>query len=162
MKRTAATLILFIGIAVSHVAGADELADGVAAFDRGDYASAERILRPLAERGVPYAQYQLAVMYEDGRGIRQDEREAARLYRLAAERGLAVAQANLAVFYEQGRGVPRDLVQALLWYELAAEGESQTRRRDRIVRERDRLRRRLSPHQLDQAEAMRVAWRPRN
>jgi hypothetical protein len=162
MRRGAVLLLALAVIAVpSSACLADPLADGVAAYDRGDYATALRILQPLADQGVPYAQYQLGAMYEDGNGVAQSDAESARLYRLAAETGLPVAQANLAVCYEQGRGVPRDLTQALLWYTLAAARETQSRRRDLVVRERDRLARRLTPAQIQQVQALLADWRPR-
>ena len=41
----------------------------VAALDRGDYATAARELRPLAEQGTAVAQAALGAMYADGRGM---------------------------------------------------------------------------------------------
>jgi TPR repeat protein len=42
---------------------ANPLAEGVAAYQRGDYASAMRLLRPLAaDQGMPLAQFSLGVM----------------------------------------------------------------------------------------------------
>jgi uncharacterized protein len=40
-------------------AAAGELDDGQAAIERGDYATAMRILRPLADKGDAKAQYNL-------------------------------------------------------------------------------------------------------
>ena len=56
-------------------------------------------MRLAAEEGDAAAQFNLGVMYADGRGVPQDETEAVRWYRLAAERGNARAQANLGVKY---------------------------------------------------------------
>ena len=78
--------------------------------------------RMAADQGFAAAQYNLAFMYEDGRGVQQDEREAARWYRRAAGQSYVDAQNNLGVMYFQGRGVSRDLQQALLWLLLASEG----------------------------------------
>ena len=44
-------------------------------------------LRARAELGVAGAQFNLGVMYAEGRGVPQDDAEAARWYRLAAEQG---------------------------------------------------------------------------
>ena len=40
--------------------------DGMAAYNRGDYAPAIRLFRPLAEQGNPKAQDLLGVMYRRG------------------------------------------------------------------------------------------------
>ena len=69
--------------------------DGLAAAQRGDYATALKLLRPLAEQGHADAQHNLGVMYINGRGVPQDYAEAVKWFRLAAEQGHAVAQYNL-------------------------------------------------------------------
>ena len=51
------------------------------------------------------AQYNLGVMYDEGRGVRQDGAEAVRWFRQAAEQGLAEAQHILGAMYANGRGV---------------------------------------------------------
>ena len=59
-------------------------------------------------------------MYDNGRGVPQDDAEAVRWYRLAAEQGHAHAQNNLGVMYAAGLGVPHDYVSAHMWLNLAA------------------------------------------
>ena len=44
------------------------LEDAVAAYQRGDYATALRLWHPLAEQGDAEAQFHLGVMYESGQG----------------------------------------------------------------------------------------------
>ena len=61
-------------------------AEGLAAFDRGDYATALREFRPLAEQGTAEAQYNLGVMYGNGLGVPQDDAQAHMWYDLAASR----------------------------------------------------------------------------
>src|SRR5687767_12520940 len=95
-----------LGIAVcvlAQPAVAGPLEDGVAAYDRGDYATALQFLRPLAERGLAYAQFNLGVMYERGRGVPQDYAKAAKWFRLAAEQGEVIPQLNLAYMYLDGQ-----------------------------------------------------------
>ena len=70
-----------------------DLAAGVAAFERGDYARALAILRPLATAGVPAAQHHLGMMYERGAGVVLSAADAVDWYRRAAEQGFAPAQA---------------------------------------------------------------------
>ena len=49
----------------------------------------------LPSRDNAVAQYNLGVMYENGRGVRRDRVEAVRWYRLAAEQEYANAQKAL-------------------------------------------------------------------
>jgi TPR repeat protein len=95
--------------------------DGLAAVERGDYATALQLWRPLAEQGVADAQYKLGVMYDTGQGVPQDYAEAVKWYRMAAEQGEAYAQANLGLMYHEGRGLPQDYAEAAKWWRLAAE-----------------------------------------
>ena len=95
--------------------------DGLAAYRSADYSTALSIFQPLADQGDVAAQFDLGVMYADGRGVPQDDSEAARLFRLAAEQGHAVAQMVLGGMYANGRGVPQDLEEAERLLGLAAD-----------------------------------------
>jgi len=97
------------------------LADGLAAYDSGDYLAAYRELRPLADAGDPAAQHALARMFFAGQGMPRDAAVAMGWERKAAAMGEAAAQLDLATRYENGIDVPVDLEQAAKWYELAAE-----------------------------------------
>jgi TPR repeat protein len=74
-------------------------------------------------RGDARAQYNLALLFDQGRGgLPQDGREAVRLLKLAAEQGLAAAQCSLGAKYAQGGGaLPQDDHKAALLFELAAD-----------------------------------------
>ena len=67
------------------------------------------------------AQSNLGVMYENGRGVTQNNPEAVKWFRRAAEQGHAMAQNNLGFMYEKGRGVTQNYPEALQWYRRAAE-----------------------------------------
>jgi hypothetical protein len=101
-------------------ASAGPLEDGARAYDRGDFQTALRLIRPLAEQGDVTAQYNLGTMYYRGDGVPQDYKEAAKWYRKAAEQGYAVAESDLGAMYTDGRGVPRDYAVAAEWYGRAA------------------------------------------
>ncbi len=60
-------------------------------------------------------------MYQNGRGVPQNDAEAVKWYRLAAEQGNAFGQKYLGAMYQNGRGVPQNDVDAVKWYRLAAE-----------------------------------------
>ena len=101
-------LVLFLALSVIQpvFAGFDE---GLAAAKKGDYATALKEWRPLAERGDANAQYNLGVMYHSGQGVTQDYRQAVVWWRKAAEQGLAAAQHNLGGMYDTGKVLPRTI-----------------------------------------------------
>ena len=107
-----------LGLTAPAGAGFDE---GMAALKRGDFATALREFRPLAEQGRARAQYNLGSMYHVGQGVTQDYAEAVRWYQKAAEQGYAGAQYNLGFMYDEGLGVTQDYAEALHWYRKAAE-----------------------------------------
>lgn len=94
---------------------------GYAAYEKGNYESALKLLRPLAENGDARAQSTLGLLYYRGRGVQKDDAEALKWFRLAADRGDAIAEFNLGVMYAEGQGVPQDNDEAAKWYRLAAD-----------------------------------------
>ena len=129
MRRSATAVMLFatilpLFIAVSSCSGKYE--DAKDAYDKGDFATAYRIFRPLAEQGRADAQFFLGMMYENGQGVPETVPEAAKWYRKAAEQGIAAAQLTLGNMYykgtfNNGQGIPQDYSQAFKWYRRAAE-----------------------------------------
>ena len=70
---------LAILLALAAPAAADSFDDASAAYDRGDYSTALRIWRPMAERGLAKAQHSLGYMYYRGQGVPRDPSPASRL-----------------------------------------------------------------------------------
>src|SRR5215469_2355607 len=100
MTRVKAVIVaLALGL---HAAAAGPLDDGTAAYRRNDYATALRLVRPLADQGNASAQALLGLMYALGQGVPQDYAAALTWYRKAADQGLASAQSDLGSIYEQG------------------------------------------------------------
>src|SRR6266566_3486526 len=116
-KALFATLILVLGFAAPLAAG--PLEDAVAAYRKGDYATARELLRPLAEQGHAGAQSNLGIKYTNGEGVPQNYSEALKWYRRAAEQHLALAQYNLGVSYHKGEGVTQNYSEAIKWYRRA-------------------------------------------
>ena len=110
---------LFLG-ALSYSADFNK---GLTAAQNGDWATALKEWKPLAGQGDADAQTNLGLMYQNGWGVPQDDKEAVYWYKLAAEQGDAKAQYNLGVMYDVGEGVPQDDKEAVRWYTLAAEQE---------------------------------------
>ena len=92
MKRTWLSLSVVVGLVfvLAPPAWADFQA-GVDAYNGGDYDTALKEFRPLAERGKAVAQWSLGIMYERGRSVPQDYVQAYRWYTLAAAKGLKEA-----------------------------------------------------------------------
>jgi TPR repeat protein len=56
-----------------------------------------RLYSLAAAQGHADAQFNLGLMFSNGRGVAQDDAEAVRLYNLAAAQGHAGAQTNLGL-----------------------------------------------------------------
>jgi hypothetical protein len=85
---------------------------GRGAFNIGDYQTALKLLKPLAVQGNDEAQYETALMYYRGWGVKQDFPEAMKWFRKAADQGDPWAEERLSEMYAAGQGVPRDLGEA--------------------------------------------------
>ncbi len=94
---------------------------GVSAYIAGDYATARRTWLPLAKTGERRAQYNLGVIYSNGKGVPQNHREAVKWWRKAAEQGHPGAQFSLGSSYFLGNGLPKDYAKAYMWLCLAKE-----------------------------------------
>jgi TPR repeat protein len=73
-----------------------------------------------AEQGSAEAQFNVGVMYDNGRGVAEDRKAAVLWYAKAAEQGNAPAQCNLGGSYANGNGVAKDENAALFWVTKAA------------------------------------------
>jgi TPR repeat protein len=87
-------------LAVQILGGAGALAgpweDGMVAYNRGDYAPAIRLFRPLAQAGNVKAQHLLGVMYHRGQGVARNTVRAMAWFSVAAKHGDREAQATLS------------------------------------------------------------------
>ncbi|QUD89171.1 tetratricopeptide repeat protein [Phenylobacterium montanum] len=97
------------------------LEDGKAAFEHGDYATAIKLLLPLARSGDASAQYDVGTLYINGLGVPQNLVEGQKWLHRAADQGLAEAQSNIGSLYDRGLGVNPDPVAAASWYRKAAD-----------------------------------------
>ena len=150
LNRALLAAVLSLWLTTSALAGFDE---GVAAYDRGDYATAFEEMLPIAEQGNADAQNNLGVMYENGRGVPQDYAEALKWFRLAAEQGYARAQYNLGFMYYNGEGVPQDYVQAHMWWNLAASKGNENGRKNRDI-----IAKKMTPVQITEAQRIAREW----
>ncbi len=98
--RTATVLLALVIVLVAAPAWADFQA-GVEAHKRGDYATALKELRPLAEEGDADAQFNLGVMYGSGQGVPQDDVQAHMWANLAAAQGDETARKAVDMLAEK-------------------------------------------------------------
>ena len=160
------TLILTLAVCTAPaVAGPveDTTAAYRAAYHTGDYATALRLMRPLADQGDADAQFSLGLMYQNGYGVPQDYVQAMAWYRKAAEQGDAAAQNNLGNMYFGGRGVQQDYVRAHMWYNLAASrfSVSEKEARETAVKNRDRIAAMMTAAQIAEAQKLAREWKPK-
>ncbi|HEY1475024.1 MAG TPA: tetratricopeptide repeat protein [Pseudolabrys sp.] len=119
LRATLAASLMLAAIAGAAIAGPFE--DGVDAANRGEFQTALRIFRPLAEKGHAGAQSALGYMYEYAQGVPQDYVASEKWHRRAAEQGDAFSQTRLAFIYQFGEGVPRNETEAAKWFRRAAQ-----------------------------------------
>ena len=97
-----------------------DISDGLAAYKAGQYKEAYKIWLPLAQKGNADAQYNIGLLYRNGYGVEQNDREALIWFTQAAKQGLLDAQYNTGLMYIEGRGVAISKADAFSWWELAA------------------------------------------
>ena len=149
MRNLIKTFLVMLMLSFSHAAIAGDLEDGFAAAQKGDFATALRLWKPLAEQGDAKAQTNLGVMYDNGQAVAQDYKTAVKWYTLAAEQGNAKAQYNLGIMYETGKGVAQDYVKAHMWYNIAAiDGNADA------IKNRDDVAKKMTSAQIEKAQQL--------
>lgn len=118
-----------------------------AAYERGNFATAARLSKPLAEKGDALSQIALGFLYFSGQGMPKDYVEAALWYRKAADQGNASGQHSLGKMYAAGLGVKHDVVLAYKWFNLAVKNGDQT-----AISSRDEIAARMTPRQIAEAQ----------
>ena len=142
-------LLLLLTLLVGNFAYSTDFKWGYTAYQNGDYATALREWKPLAEQGDASAQNNLGVMYKNGYGVPQNDKTAVKWYTLAAEQGDAFAQTNLGAMYGNGTGVIQDNVYAHMWWNIAASSGDKT-----ATKNRDIVAKRMTPSKLETAQKL--------
>jgi uncharacterized protein len=111
-------LIAVIGLlGGAGAANAQSVKAGIEAWQRGDYASADAIWRPLAEAGDPDAAFNLGQAYRLGRGVPTNLGAAQSWFERAARKGHVDAEATLGLMLFQNG----NQTGGLRWLKEAAE-----------------------------------------
>lgn len=90
MRAAVIAFSAFVLLFVSAVE-AQDLKKGLKAYKRGDYATALKEWRPLAEAGHAGAQYNLGFNFVQGKGVAKDLVQAYFWFELAARQGKRIA-----------------------------------------------------------------------
>ena len=93
--------------------------DGWVSYTSGDFKTASKQWRLLAEKGDAKSQTNLGILYFNGKGVLKDYKQAVRLFKMAGDQGDAEAQFILGKIYIEGDGVARSLRNAKYWINLA-------------------------------------------
>ena len=120
MERSVIFLSIIFSFLVVISSDAADYGIGMDAALKGDYLSAYKEWKPLADRNEATPQFQLGWLYEKGLGVNLDYKKAVKWYRRAAEQGYAYAQTALGRMYAQGRGIKLDVKRAYMWVSIAA------------------------------------------
>lgn len=121
-------IFLAVGVALTslsiggaHPARAGPEVEAWSALERGEYDTAYKLLKPLAEGGAAWAQVNLGLMFAQGQGVDQDYDEALKWFREAARQSDVTAQSCIGKMYEEGHGISIDYAKAAHWYRKAAD-----------------------------------------
>ena len=115
----------FLWVAVLSIGlWANEFDTAVTEYNQGNYIKALDAFYVLAKEGDPKAQFNVGLIYANGKGVNKDSYQAMVWYKKAAEQGNTAAQYNLAKLISQrpDKDDPRAQEKVKYWYEKAVEG----------------------------------------
>jgi len=116
MKRVVLSLLLTSGLF------AGEFDNAMQAYKNGSFIEALNGFYILAKNGDAKAQYNVGLMFAQGKGAKADVKKAMEWYEQAAKQGLASAQYNLAqIYHNLGSAEDHAYEKAKYWYEKAAQ-----------------------------------------
>jgi TPR repeat protein len=115
-----AALALLLAAPAARAEADPNFAAAKRAYDASEYLEAARLVRPLAERGNPGAQFLMGQMLFFGLGMERDDAKAASWYALAAQAGNTEAQYRLGYLNATGQGVPYNAAAAERYWIAAA------------------------------------------
>lgn len=158
MKRFLVILALLLPL--NAWAGLDE---GVNAYADGDYATALKEFRALADQGHAEGQYFVGLFNHNGYGIKRDAAEAHKWFMKAANQGDARSQYYVGIMYAAGKGVTKDLPVGNMWLLLSAANPNSNYRDSLYTKEEIvKLEKKMTPEQVAQSKDMAKNWKPQN
>lgn len=86
-------------------------------FSGANNTEAVRWLQFAIDHGVTFAKNEMAILYQEGRGVDKDLKKALKLYQEGSAAGDDTATYNLGLMYERGEGVPVNYEKAAKYYQ---------------------------------------------
>jgi TPR repeat protein len=165
VKATLSCILLVLAVALAGPAPADDNAEVSTAWQKRDYRTVVRLIRPLVDDGFPAAVMMFAEMHENGWGVLKDFETARNLYLSLADRGHPAAMVSLGRMYSKSLELPADHVQAYKWFSLAAllfpsDSETQRAAGAEAARLRDNAGGWLKPAEIATAQRLAREWKP--
>ena len=150
-KDIYSSLIAIILLLASSFTIADELTQGLEAYEKGDYTRARELLTPLAEHhGYVKAMNTLGLMSEQGLGQAADGADAEKWYKKAALLADEDAMYNLGILYGEGTVFEKDNIKSLAWL-----GAAYDHRQDEALQVAKLVSTRMDEEQLAEAGKLR-------
>jgi TPR repeat protein len=113
-------IVLFLVVS----AWSNEFDTAVDDYNKGSYIKALNSFYVLAKNGDAKAQYNVGMIYANGKGVKKDVPQAMEWYEKAAQQGNASAAYNynnLAALYLEGKNIPRNNKKAFELFKKAAD-----------------------------------------
>ena len=118
-------LLLTLLITSANVFAQAGVSDGIAAYDRGDYVTAAKVLTSHANQGNGQAQVYVGLMHFNGVGLPENDQKSFAWFERAAKQGYGEGQYQLGFMYAFDYGVPGSeaapMEQAAKWFRAAAD-----------------------------------------
>jgi TPR repeat protein len=112
---------ILVGLCLTLSLWSNEFDQAVKDYNSGSYIKALNSFYALAKQGDATAQFNVGMIYANGKGVKNDLSEAMRWYEKAAKQESGAAQYNLAqIYYLKGKEAePHAYEKAKYWYEKA-------------------------------------------
>jgi TPR repeat protein len=127
----------------------------LSACSKGAHVEAFPHFLAAAQGGHIEAQYDLGLIYINGRGAEIDPKQGARWFLSAADHGFIRAQYMIGVYYFHGEGVSQDFVEACKWLMMVSNIGY-----DRADDYLPSLLAQMAPDQISKAKTLVEIWRP--
>lgn len=115
--------VLSLLVSFSALSFVGDLELGIFKLNKGEFKEAIKEFEPLVAEGYSPAEYQMALIYQNGYGVKKDLQKAYELFSLSAAQNNPDALFNLALMYSEGKPVEKDLKMAFTLTEKAANKE---------------------------------------
>jgi TPR repeat protein len=116
--------VMLVAICCSFLVACSDYNDARSAYAAGRHEEAFNKLFKLAKEGHLKAQYEVAMMFNNGIGVAKDKEEAWNWFIRAAKGGNVDAQVELGAHYEAGADGQPNGIMAAQWWKTAAKNGS--------------------------------------